>query len=832
MDELNWGIAHRVLMPAFGPLSIAGMLDEMHDLAGLLAMNWARHGSSVPIMVADDFTRLTVDILALWPWATYRFNSFYHDEILPFIEAMGSFLTESGSRFRRPPFTSIFYRDSTHKYFEDIDLRNPTDRKEDLLTAMLNGTDPKTGRKMTDSSIIDNLITFLIAGHETTSGLLSFAFHQLLKHPEAYREAQEEIDEIEHIGQLKYIAAVLRETLRHSPTIAQFSVAPIQDEIIGGRYKVHKDQPIVVLLVKWQMDTTVYGKDADQFMPERKLDVNFDKLNKEFPNSWKPFGNGSRACIGRPFAWQEALLVTAMLLQNFNFRMDDPNYQLHIKQTLTIKPKGLFMRCSLRDAPLSGSEPRKDAHKAGAPAAGAAKKSNGKPFSIYFGSNSGTCQSLAHRLAQDAPSHGFEAKVVDPLDAAYGSVTPNEPVAIITASYEDQPPDNVGLFVNWITSLKAHEMEKMSYAVFGCGHHDWSETFHRIPKLIDSMLDEPGGTRIAPIGLSDAAKGEMFTDFETWEDEVFWPAMSEKYSIKQCAEAEVVPALSVEFSTPRTSSLRQDVREACVVDVKTPSAPGQPLKKHLEIRLPTDMTYRAGDYLVVLPLNLKQSIILSAPIGDRRTNLPINESLSMDDVLGAYVELGKACYEEADTTIQSILPGKETLQNLAGNDYVAEISTQRSRKIELSFGTFLTPISSSPRWNPSHVTLTFSILEAPSLSGTEHRYISVASNFLANLGVGDRLHVSMLAVPLPALLRLPRPGCGRAVPRRYGPMAGDGRRGRAARIQPADRPPGRGGLQVRSASAAVGERRALVRARRPILHTCPLMYRATFRRLI
>ncbi|KAK9234132.1 cytochrome P450 [Lipomyces kononenkoae] len=531
MGEPNWGIAHRVLMPAFGPMAIAGMFDEMHDIAGQLSMKWARHGSSVPIMVTDDFTRLTLDTLALCAMG-YRFNSFYHDEMHPFIEAMGSFLTESGLRSRRPPFTSILYRDSTHKYFEDIDLmrktadevlkarkETPSDRK-DLLAAMLNGTDPKTGQKMTDSSITDNLITFLIAGHETTSGLLSFAFHQLLKHPEAYRKAQDEVDEvvgtgqikIEHLGQLKYIAAVLRETLRQSPTIAQFAVAPIQDEIIGGRYKVPKDQTIALILAKSQMDATVYGENADQFRPERMLDEDFDQLNQKFPNCWKPFGNGTRACIGRPFAWQEALLVMAMLLQNFNFRMNDPNYQLHIKQTLTIKPKGFYMRCSLREGltpttlehRLSGFEPPKGARKAGVTAAGTAKKGKVKLFSVYFGSNSGTCEGLAHRLAQDALSHGFEARVVDPLDAAHQDVPPNEPVVVITASYEGQPPDNAGLFVNWITSLNAHEMEKVSYAVFGCGHHDWSQTFHRIPKLIDSTLEKLGGTKIAPIGLSDA----------------------------------------------------------------------------------------------------------------------------------------------------------------------------------------------------------------------------------------------------------------------------------------------------------------------------------------
>ena len=81
---------------------------------------------------------------------------------------------------------------------------------------MLNGVDPKTGEKMADQSVMDNMITFLIAGHETTSGLLSFAFYFLLKNPSAYKEAQQEVDavigkdpiKVEHLSKLPYINAV------------------------------------------------------------------------------------------------------------------------------------------------------------------------------------------------------------------------------------------------------------------------------------------------------------------------------------------------------------------------------------------------------------------------------------------------------------------------------------------------------------------------------------------------------------------------------------------------------------------------------------------------
>lgn len=225
-DEVNWGVAHRILMPAFGPASIQAMFNEMHEIASQLALKWARHGSSTPIMVTDDFTRLTLDTLALCAM-DFRFNSYYHDNLHPFIEAMGNFLTESGARSLRPAFTSVFYQQATRKYWDDIEVlrqtaqgvldsrrKNPTGRK-DLLSAMLDGVDPKTGQKLSDSSIINNLITFLIAGHETTSGLLSFAFYLLIRHPNAYRKAQDEVDDVIGKGPIKaeHIKKVMRLTL-------------------------------------------------------------------------------------------------------------------------------------------------------------------------------------------------------------------------------------------------------------------------------------------------------------------------------------------------------------------------------------------------------------------------------------------------------------------------------------------------------------------------------------------------------------------------------------------------------------------------------------------
>ncbi|KAJ4289342.1 hypothetical protein N0V88_007093 [Collariella sp. IMI 366227] len=797
-DEPNWGIAHRVLMPAFGPTSIQGMFDEMHEIAAQLALKWARHGPDMPIMVTDDFTRLTLDTLALCAM-DFRFNSYYHDELHPFIQAMGDFLSESGARGMRPAVTSIFHHQATRKYWEDIqtlrktaqgvlDARkaHPSNRR-DLLTAMLDGKDPKTGQRLSDSSIIDNLITFLIAGHETTSGLLSFAFYLLIKHPEAYRKAQEEVDS------LPYIAAILRETLRMCPTIPMIGRTANEDGLLGGKYPIAKDQNCFLLLAQSQIDPAVFGDTAKGFVPERMLDENFDRLSKEFPDFWKPFGTGVRACIGRPFAWQEAIIVMAVLLQNFDFVLDNPSYEFKIKQTLTTKPKDFYMRAVLRheqtptelEHRLSGGRTSRTNSKATATTTAGAKQ--GKPMSIFYGSNTGTCESLAQRLATDAASHGYAASITS-LDAVTDNLPTDQPVAIITASYEGQPPDNAAPFYSWVNGLKADELKGVSYAVFGCGHHDWSQTFHKVPKHMDSVVEARGGSRLCELGLTDVAEGDMFTDFEQWEDDVFWPAIEAKYGVAEGADYS--PSIDVQLTCPRSSTLRQDVREAVVVSERVLTAAGASPKKHIEIQLPEGMAYKVGDYLAVLPENPRQNVVRAmrqfhlscdshVTIGsDKSTALPTDVPVPVYTVLGSYVELSQPATKRGILKLADAAKDeatKQQLQTLAGNSYQPEISLKRVTildllerfSIPLPFGTFLSllppmrsrqySISSSPTINPNHATLTYTLLSAPSLADPTRKHIGVGTSYLASLVAGDKLQVSVR--PTHTAFRLPEDAC-------------------------------------------------------------------------
>ncbi|KAH8660589.1 cytochrome P450 [Xylariales sp. PMI_506] len=822
-EEENWGIAHRVLMSAFGPLSIRGMFEDMHEIMGQLALKWARQGSSTPIALGEDLTRMTLDTLALCAMS-FRFNSFYREDMHPFIDAMYTVLREAGLKTMRP-FPNIFYPAADHRFDTNVKLLRSTasevlqDRRsgsaefsgprKDLLAAMTNGVDPKTGRKMTDSSIIDNLITFLVAGHETTAATLSFVVYQLIKNPDVYRKVQIEIDEVigkgavrvEHMPKLKYVTAVIREVLRYSAPIGGFTRQAKRDTTIGGRYQVKAGKDIIAcLLGKSHFDPAVFGSDADEFKPERMLDENFDRLMKEYPHCWSPFGTGMRACIGRAFSWQEMVLCLAVLMQNFNLVLDDPGYILRYQQTLTRKPKDFKIRAILRDnltpaqleARLAGSFSASSDMSSGSEPKSpqvSPRKSNEKvhekQMAIYYGSNAGTCEFMAQRLAADATSHGFKP-TIESLNAAREALPTNIPVVIITASYEGQPPHNAGHFISWVQSLKGQQLSNVSYAVYGCGHADWVGTYHRIPKLIDSTMETLGADRIAPVGLTDAKERDMFSDFESWEDNVLWPAIEKRFDTGSTSTGEGTSSTSgggfrVAFSSPRASTLRQNVEEALVLDSRAlVSGPGRDGsdKRHIELQLPENMRYTTGDYLAVLPHNPKENVVrvmrrfnlawdehitISAA---GPTTLPMDTSIPVWNLLTSYVELSQTATKKNILVLRDAASGdpdlKRSLDSLAGELYEADVRTkhlsvldiiERFPSIPVSFDTFIRrlppmrvrqySISSSSIASPGIVSLTYSVINAPAKSGFGTQHLGVASSYLASLGAGDRAQISV-----------------------------------------------------------------------------------------
>ena len=151
------------------------------------------------------------------------------------------------------------------------------------------------------------------------------------------------------------------------------------------------------------------------------------------------------------------------------------------------------------------------------------------------------------------------------------------------------------------------------------------------------------------MGLADVAAGDIFNDFDRWQDEILWPAIG---GGQNNAQDESGPEVEID-TTSRRSNLRQDVKEAIVISNQVLTAEGVPEKRHIVLQLPTGMTYKAGDYLAVLPINNRKYIhrvlkrfglpwdaMLNIKSG-ANTTLPTGHPMSAISILGAYVELSQ-----------------------------------------------------------------------------------------------------------------------------------------------------------------------------------------------
>ncbi|OQD89465.1 hypothetical protein PENANT_c002G02902 [Penicillium antarcticum] len=803
--ERGWGIAHRILMPAFGPLRIRDMFEDMSDIAQQLCFKWARQGSTTSINITDDFTRLTLDTIALCTMG-FRLNSFYNNESMhPFVESMLYVLKEADLQSTLPEIANSLRVKSQRRMAQNIesmremarkiinDRRGKTESVDDLLNTLLNGRDPVTGEGMSDDLIISNIITFLIAGHETTSGLLSFTVYYLLQHPQVLERARNEVDEIagmnqitvEHLANLPYIDAILKESLRMMPTAPGFTVTPKKPEVVGGKWMINPGEPVNLLLPVCLQDQTVFGSDAGEFRPERMLKENFSKLP---PNAWKPFGNGERGCIGRAFAWQEAQLVIALVLQTFDLVADNPVYELRIKETLTIKPDGFNVRATLRRGQnATGLSQRRMS--VGTTVSMSSSSSNvrkengdcqevagGQPISFFYGSNSGTCKALAHQLASTAIARGFTKQKLALLDTAVDNLPRNEPVVIVTTTYDGQPTDDAKQFVAWLESGNVPSLHGVSYAVFGCGHQDWAKTFYRIPILIDDLMQKAGATRLAKRGAANAAVSNIFSDLEAWEEASLLPALHQKFL--QSSSNNIRPLdpcqLQISLSKPARVGMHQGLVEAKVTAVRVLTSPRIPEKRHVEFYIPGEVTLRPGDHLNVLPVNPPDTVsrVLAqfhlAPdhsITIKSFNalgLPHAKPVSVTELFSSYLELSQpatrnnlkalASFTPSVGDKQELLHFHESYDSLFQDKRISVLNLlEKFPSISLPIASFISmlpslrvrtySISTAPSFKPYHCSLTFSVVNEPAWSGSG-QHLGVGSNHLASLTVGSIIYIS------------------------------------------------------------------------------------------
>jgi cytochrome P450 len=207
---------------------------------------------------------------------------------------------------------------------------------EDVL-AMLLGARHEDGSPMSPQELRDELMTALVAGHETTASQLAWAFERLAREPAVLGRLQDELDEgagEEQAGE-EYLTAVVNEILRHKPVLPYAQVSMVKQPIeIGG---IHYSPGVALVANAYLLhhDPAIYPE-PHAFRPERFL----EKAGGRAPNTytWIPFGGGRRRCLGASFALLEMKLVLRAVLERCELRPAGKRAEATRRRSITISP--------------------------------------------------------------------------------------------------------------------------------------------------------------------------------------------------------------------------------------------------------------------------------------------------------------------------------------------------------------------------------------------------------------------------------------------------------------------------------------------------------------
>jgi cytochrome P450 len=211
----------------------------------------------------------------------------------------------------------------------------------DLLSTLLQTRDQETGEGMTDQQVRDEVMTLLLAGHETTATLLIWTWYLLSQHPEVEDRLHTELDEVlagqlptlEHLPRLSYTRMILEETLRLYPSTFSMSRKALTDDEIGG-YAIPAKSTILLCPYTTHRHPAFWENpnvfDPERFSPQRAA----GRLHF----AYFPFGGGPRQCIGNTFALMEAQLILATVAQRYTLRLVS-DHKVEPEVLLTIRPR-------------------------------------------------------------------------------------------------------------------------------------------------------------------------------------------------------------------------------------------------------------------------------------------------------------------------------------------------------------------------------------------------------------------------------------------------------------------------------------------------------------
>lgn len=299
----------RLLMPPFRGNHLMSYTDTMNAVAQAEIARWPR-GKPVPLHPRMQALTLEIILRAVFGLSEGTRLEQLRAELVRMLTTAsgmaGQLLLVLGPRRVRTALTRKLFRRIDHLLYAEIDERRRADHLDDRsdVLSMLLQARHEDGQPMCDVEIRDELMTLLLAGHETTATALSWVVEQLARNPDHQARLTEEI----HVGQHEFRDAVVKETLRLRPVIS----------LVGRRLKAPTDIGGVPLPAGVSVVPSIYlmhrrpdiYPDPERFRPERFLE------QRAGTYTWIPFGGGVRRCLGAAFAEYEMRIVLGTLFDS------------------------------------------------------------------------------------------------------------------------------------------------------------------------------------------------------------------------------------------------------------------------------------------------------------------------------------------------------------------------------------------------------------------------------------------------------------------------------------------------------------------------------------
>jgi cytochrome P450 len=358
-DGDHWKWQRQSVAAAFRHEKLLELLPLMVEAAQRTELRW-RSSPSDDIDIGHEMMRTTFDIIVETMMSGGHGIDIGHVE-----QSITDYLKPTGWTFalamlgapewlphpgRRKARAAVDYLRSSLSTVIAGRRQNPVDRN-DLVSMLLEAKDPETGRMMSDKEIIDNLLTFITAGHETTALGLAWTFHLLSQNSDVESKVIEEIETVtsgnrvaaEHIAQLTYTRQVFSEAMRLYPPAPVVTRTALQEFKLG-------DHNIPAGTVLYVPIYAVHRHAALWDEPERFDPSRFDpeKTKARHRYAYMPFGAGPRVCIGNAFAMMEAVAILAVLLQNVHLENRSTTFAEPLMK-VTLRPQNrLMMRVTNR----------------------------------------------------------------------------------------------------------------------------------------------------------------------------------------------------------------------------------------------------------------------------------------------------------------------------------------------------------------------------------------------------------------------------------------------------------------------------------------------------